>query len=239
MTSVRPAPENHKPGPRRRPETGGYARGDEVRTRILLAAIKLFGERGFAPASTRTIASRAGVNPPALHYYFHNKARLHEACGEYIAERIAAHLRVPMAKAFGVLEAHDRSAVEDALWDIVESIVDHSSNDAEIPGWPQFLARAALEGGGASLTSISRQTVDPLIDLLAALFGLAWSRPAEEDEVRMAAVLLMSQTRALGSDIQATLRMMKWPDFAGGRIEFGKRCLRSALHQLAAAPILP
>ncbi len=30
--------------PRRRPASGGYARGDEVRSRILLAAIKLFGE---------------------------------------------------------------------------------------------------------------------------------------------------------------------------------------------------
>jgi AcrR family transcriptional regulator len=238
MTDARPAPQIQKPGPRRRPESGGYARGDEVRTRILLAAIKLFGELGFAPASTRTIASRAGVNPPALHYYFHNKARLHEACGAYIAERISAHLRAPMAKAFAVLEAGDRPRVEAALWDIVESIVDHSSNDAEIPGWPQFLARAALEGGGASLTSISRQTVDPLVDLIAALFGLAWSRPAQGDEARMAAVLLMSQTRALGSDIQATLRMMKWPDFASDRIDFGKRCLRSALHNLVACPIL-
>jgi AcrR family transcriptional regulator len=115
MTSAHPALEIQKPGPRRRPESGGYARGDEVRTRILLAAIKLFGELGFAPASTRTIASRAGVNPPALHYYFHNKARLHEACGEYIADRIMAHLRAPMAKAFMVLEAKDRPGVEDAL----------------------------------------------------------------------------------------------------------------------------
>jgi hypothetical protein len=116
--------------------------------------------------------------------------------------------------------------------------VDHSSNDAEIPGWPQFLARTALEGGGASLTSISRETVDPLVDLLAALFGLAWSRPADVDEARMAAVLLMSQTRALGSDIHATA-MMKWPGRSGSQIDFGKRCLRSALHHLAASPILP
>src|SRR5689334_6629200 len=63
-------------GPRRRPEAGGYARGDEVRSRILLAAIAMFGEQGFASASTRAIAAQAGVNPPALQYYFHNKERL-------------------------------------------------------------------------------------------------------------------------------------------------------------------
>jgi AcrR family transcriptional regulator len=240
MTSARLASQTLKPGPRRRPETGGYARGDEVRIRILLAAIKLFGELGFARASTRTIAARAEVNPPALHYYFHNKARLHEACGEYIAGRIAAHLREPMARAFQVLEAKDRPAVEGVLWDIVESIVDHSSNDAEIPGWPQFLARAGVEGDGASLTSvISREAVDPLVDLLAALFALAWGRAAHDEEARMAAALLMSQARAFGSDIQTTLKMMKWSEWEGDRIDFGKRCLRSALRGLTASPLLP
>ena len=78
------------PGPRRRPENGGYARGDEVRNRILLAAIELFGEQGFASASTRAIAARAGVNPPALQYYFHNKARLHQACSARAARAMGS-----------------------------------------------------------------------------------------------------------------------------------------------------
>ncbi|HET7332138.1 TetR family transcriptional regulator, partial [Dyella sp.] len=45
----------------RRPSAGGYARGDETRERIIDAAVKLFGERGFAGASTRDIAAAAGV----------------------------------------------------------------------------------------------------------------------------------------------------------------------------------
>ena len=97
--------------PRRRPEAGGYARGDEVRSRILLAAIEMFGEQGFASASTRTIAARAGVNPPALQYYFHNKERLHQACAQYLADRIKGHLEAPMALARDVVRAADRSAV--------------------------------------------------------------------------------------------------------------------------------
>src|ERR1700744_3194778 len=97
-------------GPRRRPEAGGYARGDEVRSRILLAAIEMFGEQGFASASTRAIAARAGVNPPALQYYFHNKERLHQACGQYLAERIQEHLHQSMARAGGGLAAAGKAA---------------------------------------------------------------------------------------------------------------------------------
>lgn len=70
----------------RRPADGGYARGDETRLRIIGAAIELFGERGFEAASTRDIAARAGVNAPALQYYFANKEGVYRACAEHIAD---------------------------------------------------------------------------------------------------------------------------------------------------------
>ena len=70
----------------RRPSAGGYARGDETRLRIIEAAIESFGEHGFDGASTRDIAARAGVNAPALQYYFENKEGVYRACAEYIAD---------------------------------------------------------------------------------------------------------------------------------------------------------
>src|SRR3569623_1613700 len=148
-------------GPRRRPEGGGYARGDEVRNRILLAAIEMFGEQGFASASTRAIAARAGVNPPAQQYYFHNKARLHPACGQYIADRIMGHLEESMARAAETLRSGDRAAVPDVLWAVMETVGDHSSNETEIPGWCQFLAQAAAEMTDTSLALIHNEAVQP------------------------------------------------------------------------------
>ena len=70
----------------RRPSAGGYVRGDETRLRIIEAAIESFGEHGFEGASTRDIAARAGVNAPALQYYFENKEGVYRACAEYIAD---------------------------------------------------------------------------------------------------------------------------------------------------------
>src|SRR5215469_13323418 len=76
------------PAPRRRPVEGGYARGEETRLRIIATAIPLFGRRGFDGVSTREIAAEAGVNPPALQYYFDSKEGLYRACCEYIADQV-------------------------------------------------------------------------------------------------------------------------------------------------------
>ncbi len=70
----------------RHPNTGGYARGDETRQRIIDSAIVLFGELGFEGASTRAIARHAGVNTPALQYYFENKEGLYVTCADFLAE---------------------------------------------------------------------------------------------------------------------------------------------------------
>ena len=52
------------------------ADSEETRTRILDAAEELFVEMGFAAASLRAIASRAGVNLAAAHYHFGSKEGL-------------------------------------------------------------------------------------------------------------------------------------------------------------------
>ena len=235
MNSTAAAHPSLSGGPRRRPESGGYARGDEVRSRILLAAIALFGEQGFASASTRAIAARAAVNPPALQYYFHNKEGLHQACGQYISDRIKAHLHAPMLRAAAVLKAGDRPAVGDAIWALTETLVDHSYNEAEVPGWTQFLAQAAAEPSDTSLALIHRDAVEPLFKTLAALLALAWERPADDEAARMSAVLLLNQARTFGIHRQGALTMMDWPDFEGGRLDFGKRCLHALTASLISA----
>ena len=69
---------------RRHPAAGGYARGDETRSRIIAAALDVFGTHGFGGASTRMLAESAGVTLPALQYYFASKeGRLSRMRGAY------------------------------------------------------------------------------------------------------------------------------------------------------------
>ena len=146
---------------------------------------------------------------------------------------IAEHGLVPSVVAARMTLA----AAPEALWALMETVVDHSSSEAEIPGWTQFLAQAAAEVSDTSLALIHRDAVEPLFKSLAGLIALAWDRPAEADEVRMAAVFLLCQARSFGMHRQGTLVMMGWPDFADGRLETGKRCLKSLIGSLLKSPL--
>lgn len=44
--------------------------GQEVRVRLMAAAVELIPERGWSAVSTRILAERAGVTPSVVHYHF-------------------------------------------------------------------------------------------------------------------------------------------------------------------------
>lgn len=71
------------------------AKAQETRERILGAALASFTEKGFDGATTREIASRAGVNVGLLVYYFGDKSRLWRAA----VDRAFADLREGIGKA--------------------------------------------------------------------------------------------------------------------------------------------
>src|ERR1700722_18080807 len=96
--------------------TGGYTRGEETRVRIIAAAIRLFGDKGYEGASTRDIAAAAGVNAPALQYYFENKEGVYQACAEYITNDLRDHFAPAMRQANDVLKGNgDMDALVDAF----------------------------------------------------------------------------------------------------------------------------
>ena len=51
----------------------------DARSRLVLAALRLFAEKGYEAASTREITEAAGANISAIRYYFGDKAGLYRA----------------------------------------------------------------------------------------------------------------------------------------------------------------
>lgn len=49
----------------------------DSRSKILVAATRLFGEQGFSATSVREVVVEAGVTKPTLYYYFKNKEALY------------------------------------------------------------------------------------------------------------------------------------------------------------------
>ena len=68
----------------------GYAKGEATRQAILDAAIICFGQAPFDAVTTRQIADAAGVNLPAIKYYFGGKEGLYTACARSLVEAVKA-----------------------------------------------------------------------------------------------------------------------------------------------------
>jgi AcrR family transcriptional regulator len=53
--------------------------GHDARSRLILAALRLFAEKGYERATTRDLSEMAGANISAIRYYFGDKAGLYRA----------------------------------------------------------------------------------------------------------------------------------------------------------------
>lgn len=79
----------------------------DARSRLVLAALRLFAEKGFEAATTREICEAAGANISAIRYYFGDKAGLYRAVftepmGETKCHtNIATYSDLPLAEALG------------------------------------------------------------------------------------------------------------------------------------------
>ena len=179
------------PSVRRRPTNGGYARGEETRARIITVALRLFGDRGFDGVSTREIAEEAGVNPPALQYYFDSKEGLYCACAEHVAGRVLEGTEPMIARAERLLaEKAPATALVEAYCAISESLVELMFGP-EGAVWSAFLGAEQAGFGPGTAYPIFRERFGARLD--SALSGIV-SRlsgadsPSIDAHLRVAAI---------------------------------------------------
>lgn len=131
-------PGRTRSGPTR-PATGG--RGAETRQRLVAAAVATLRERGFAGASARVIAERAGVNQGLVFYHF----------GSVTGLLLAALDHVSAVRADRYGQAVARASSPGELVDVAESIV---SEDLDGGHAAVLLAMIA---GAASTPALGRE----------------------------------------------------------------------------------
>ena len=201
----------------RRTSTGGYARGDETRRRIIDAAIELFGEHGFAGASTRDIAAKAGVNAPALQYYFENKEGVYRACVEAIAEIGWSVLGPAVEHARAALDAEaDVDALIDAFIGILRTLADRIFTVPKTLGQRMFFAREQVGQEPAGATDILMKRVrKPLNDVSAELVGRISGRPADDPVTQLRTMSLFGQLTVFHLVQRSALQLLDWDGFDG------------------------
>jgi TetR/AcrR family transcriptional regulator, regulator of cefoperazone and chloramphenicol sensitivity len=199
----------------RRPSAGGYVRGDETRLRIIEAAIELFGEHGFEGASTRDIAARAGVNAPALQYYFENKEGVYRACAEYLADSSWVTFEPVVTYAAEVLSKDsDIPVLIDAFIRIQEAIADRMFVKACGTSNQRLFFTREQAGHEPSIASeiMMRRVRQPLNDVGSRLMArITGAKP--DDELTLIRMLsLHGQLLTFHVAPRTTLALLGWKE---------------------------
>jgi TetR/AcrR family transcriptional regulator, regulator of cefoperazone and chloramphenicol sensitivity len=195
--------------------SGGYAKGEAARQRILEAALAAFGEGGFKGATTRQIAEAAGVNLPALKYYFGGKEGLYLACAETIVERYRARMVEPILRTQAMLEArHTPEEARAALKIVLGALADQMMETREAEAWAGFVLREMAEPGPA-FAILYEQVWSPGVNIVAYMIALAGDLDGRA--ARIEALLLISSLSAFGTALPMSLRYLGWEDVGGAR----------------------
>ncbi len=212
----------------RRPSESGYARGEETRARIVLTALKLFGEQGFDGASTRDIAAAAGVNAPALQYYFDSKEGLYLACVEHIVERVWEHLGDVVAQAERVLESNpDDEALIEAFCAIQARTAQFMFTSQEASDWRLFMARQQSGGGPAAGFQLFFQRVNQRMRAVTAgIVGRLVGLPATDDETQIRTMALNGQLTVFQVIRRSALAALNWESVDAARLRLLQRIIR-------------
>jgi TetR/AcrR family transcriptional regulator, regulator of cefoperazone and chloramphenicol sensitivity len=207
---------------------GGYQRGEETRARIVTAALKLFGERGFEGASTRDIATSAGVNAPALQYYFDNKEGVYLACIDHIVSRVWEYMSEVVDRAERVLadDADDEALIE-AFCAIQAQLAEFMFTSQDSNDWRLFMARQqAGMGPTAGFQIVYRCVSKRISTVTAAIVGRLLGRPAGDEETLIRTLALNGQLLVFQVARRSALATLNWDAIDADRLALLKRVIR-------------
>jgi TetR/AcrR family transcriptional regulator, regulator of cefoperazone and chloramphenicol sensitivity len=173
---------------------GVQARGEDTRRRILETALDLFAAHGYEGASTRQIADGAGVNLPAIQYYFGNKEGLYRAIIEDIAAETDRQMASLAPRVRAALDSPDtpREELAALLCEMLETFVSLVTSGAQVESRRLIFARAEIEetpGLDVLHENGMRQIFNPCIGLLSRIHG----KPATDQEMIVRTLALIGQ----------------------------------------------
>ncbi len=206
-----------------------YAKSADTRRTILDAALEAFGEASFDAVSTRAIAARAGVNQPAIAYYFKNKEGLYRACAQEIVDRTAERTA---EASIAALEALNRKAAPDEaralLKTLLADLADVLVSSGEATTWAAFVQRELSDPGPAHAL-LSEHLWLPGIDLVAHLIAAIKQAGSVDDQSRVEAIMLISNLTVFTAGRSVSAQAMGWSDMGASELALVLRAINAQI----------
>lgn len=187
------------------PSPAGKA-GDQTRTALIMAGIRLFGAKGFDATSTREIATQADANIASIAYHFGGKDGLRLACAETVGSRIQGVVG-PVLQS---LDPGDDPARAQAVFELViMGVSDFMLGRAEAQEMAGFMIRE-MGAPGTVLDKVYAEFILPVHAKLCSLLGLATGQDPESDLIRLGAFSIVGQVVYFRIGHAVVARRMEW-----------------------------
>jgi len=187
--------------------------GEQSRERLLLAAMRLFAEQGYANASTREIALAAGANVAAISYYFGDKAGLYRAA--FAAMSLDPHQNIAL------YDQPDLTLRQSLVIFFTQMLAPLREGDIS-QLCSRLWFREMLEPTGLWTNEIENN-IRPEHEAMARIVSRHLGLAAPDDEIHRLTFCVASQALLLmvGSDVVTTLtpQLLSGPDAIGLWIE--------------------
>jgi AcrR family transcriptional regulator len=212
---------------------GSHQRGEETRGRILEAALDLFAASGFDGASTRTIAERAGVNLPAIQYYFGSKEGLYRAVVEQFSQHMQAGV-APIAERIRAELANgqpSRRRLIALLCDMLDIVIAMILDDSEPnrDSRQRFFARMEVEPN-AAVDALQDDMVRHMCTPCCAIIGRLIDRPPQHEQVLLHAMTIIGQAKIFCG--WGTSRVLHWDTVDEARVRSAQSVVREHIHAI-------
>jgi len=180
--------------------------GDQTRTALIMAGIRLFGAKGFEATSTREIASAASANIASIAYHFGGKEGLRLACAEMVGQRIQGVVGPVLAS---IDPGDDPARAQAAFEMVIMGVTDFMLGQAEARDIASFMVRE-MGVPGAVFDKVYAEFIEPVHRKLCSLLGLATGQDPESDLIRLGAFSIAGQVVYFRIGHAIVARRMAW-----------------------------
>ncbi|WP_394688751.1 CerR family C-terminal domain-containing protein [Hoeflea sp.] len=204
--------------------------GDQTRTALLMAGIRLFGTKGFEATSTREIAAAADTNIASIAYHFGGKEGLRLACAEMVGRRI----RSVVGPALEAIDPKGDPVLAQAAFErVLMGVADFMLGQVEARDIAGFMVRE-LGAPGAVLDRVYTEFILPVHRRLCALLGLATGQDPESDLIRIGTFSIAGQVAYFRIGQAIVARRMEWKTVGQDEVEAVKAVILSNIRAFIA-----
>ncbi|MDB4985308.1 MAG: TetR family transcriptional regulator protein [Myxococcaceae bacterium] len=215
---------------------------EDTKTRLLLAAIEVFGRHGFEAASTRMLAEAAGVNLQSIPYYFESKEGLYLAVAHYIVERIQdrVHPLIELvyerlaARAEGPRRKVPKEDARELLQEVLTSMARLFLHNESEP-WARFMIREQMDPT-AAFDIVYARVLSPMLELLRVLLGHALGKDPNSEQVRLRAMSTMGQVLVLRAGRATLMRQLAWKKIGADELAAADALVANLVLAIVPAP---